>query len=54
MIRIIVLLLLVWAALAVVGALIEGMLWLTVAGLLLFLATAAFGAVKRRVRGPRV
>ena len=54
MIRIIVLLLLVWAAISVVGALVEGMFWLTVAGLVLFLATAAFGAVKRRTRGPRV
>ncbi len=54
MIRIIVLLLLVWVALSVVGALVEGLFWLTVVGVVLFLATAAYGAVRQRTRGPRV
>jgi hypothetical protein len=52
-VRIIVLLLLVWVALSVLGALIEGLFWLTVVGVVLFLATAAYGAIRQRARGPR-
>ncbi|HXV91661.1 MAG TPA: hypothetical protein VD813_00075 [Pseudonocardia sp.] len=54
MIRVLVLLLLVWVALSVLGAVVEGLFWLTVVGVVLFLATAAYGAVKQRARGPRV
>lgn len=36
-----------WLLLAVLGAVLEGLFWLTVVGIVLFLATAAYGAVKR-------
>ncbi len=48
MIRVVVVLLLVWAALALVGSVVEGLFWLTIVGAVLFLATAAYGAIKRR------
>jgi len=43
-----VLLLVVWVVLIVVGAVIKGLFWLAVVGLLLFLGTAALGWVRRR------
>jgi hypothetical protein len=45
----IVVLLIVWLALIVIGAVIKGLFWLLIIGAVLFLATAAFGWVKRRV-----
>jgi hypothetical protein len=48
MLGVIVVLLLVWLALAILGAVIEGLFWLTIVGAVLFLATAAYGAIKRR------
>jgi hypothetical protein len=39
--RFIALLLVIWVALIVVGAVLKGLLWLTVVGLVLFLATVA-------------
>ena len=47
MLGIIVLLLIVWLALVVIGAVIKGLFWLVVVGVILFLATAAFGWVRR-------
>lgn len=48
MVAVIAVLLLVWLVLSVVGALVEGLFWLTILGVVLFLATAAYGAIKRR------
>lgn len=48
MIGLLVLLLVVWVVLSVIGAVIEGLFWLTVVGVVLFLATAAYGWTKRR------
>ncbi len=48
MLRVIVVLLLMWLALAILGAVIEGPFWLTIVGAVLFVATAAYGAIKRR------
>lgn len=42
------LLLVIWVVVAIAGAVIEGLLWLTVVGIVLFLATAAWGWVRRR------
>jgi hypothetical protein len=42
------LLLVVWLVLTVVGAVIEGLFWLAVVGLLFFVATAALGWNKRQ------
>jgi hypothetical protein len=44
------LLLVVWLALVIIGALVEGLLWLLVIGIVLFVATAAYGWVKRNTR----
>ncbi|SDF04154.1 hypothetical protein SAMN05660662_0835 [Blastococcus aurantiacus] len=50
MLGFIVLLLVIWLALAVVGAVVEGLFWLLVVGAVLFVATAAYGWVKRNTR----
>jgi LPXTG-motif cell wall-anchored protein len=42
------LLLVIWVVVSIVGAVIEGLLWLTVVGIVLFLATAAWGWSRRR------
>jgi hypothetical protein len=44
------LLLVVWLAVVVIGAVVEGLFWLIVVGAVLFVATAAFGWVKRNTR----
>jgi hypothetical protein len=41
-------LLLIWLAVIVLGAVIHGLFWLVIIGIVLFLATAAFGWVRRR------
>jgi hypothetical protein len=40
----------VWLVITVVGALVKGLFWLVVVGLLLFLVTAALGWGKRNTR----
>jgi LPXTG-motif cell wall-anchored protein len=45
---IIAILLIIWLVVTVLGAVIKGLFWLAIIGGLLFLATAAYGAVKRR------
>ena len=49
LLRLLGLLLLVWLAVTVVGWVVEGLFWLTVVGLGLFLVTAALG-VRKRIR----
>lgn len=48
MLKVIAVLLVVWLVVAVLGAVIEGLFWLTVVGALLFLATAGYGYLRRR------
>lgn len=48
MVTVIVLLLLAWLALAVLGAVIEGLFWLTAVGVVLFLGTVGYAAIRRR------
>lgn len=48
MLKIILVLLVIWAAFAVIGFVIEGLLWLAFLGLVLLVATAAWGWFKRR------
>lgn len=43
-----ILLLVVWAALAVLGFLVEGLLWLALLGIVLFIATAVIGMLRGR------
>ncbi|SFE58850.1 hypothetical protein [Blastococcus tunisiensis] len=47
MLRLLGLLLVIWLVVSVIGAVIEGLFWLTVVGLLFFAATAAIGWTKR-------
>jgi LPXTG-motif cell wall-anchored protein len=42
------LLLVVWLVITVIGAVVKGLFWLAVVGLVLFLGTAAIGARRRR------
>ncbi|WP_199588955.1 hypothetical protein [Blastococcus sp. TF02A-26] len=53
MLGFIALLLGVWLAFVVIGAVVEGLFWLLVIGAVLFVATAAFGWVRRKA-GTRV
>ena len=48
MLGLIALLLIIWIALVVIGAVVKGLFWLAVIGVVLFLATAAFGWIRRR------
>src|SRR4051794_28885660 len=43
-------LLLVWLAITIIGAVIKGLFWLAVVGLIFFLITAAFGWGKHNTR----
>ena len=50
MLRLVGFLLVVWLVVSVVGAVIEGLFWLAVVGLVLFVLTAAIGWGKRDTR----
>ena len=50
MLRLVGFLLVVWVVVSVVGAVIEGLFWLAVVGLALFVLTAAVGWGKRDTR----
>ena len=50
LVRLVGLLLVVWLLVTVVGALVKGLFWLAVVGLLLFAATAVLGRRKRDTR----
>lgn len=47
----VILLLVVWAVLAVLGFVIKGLLWLAIVALVLFVVTAVVGALRRRSTG---
>jgi uncharacterized membrane protein len=53
MVGLIIVLLLAWLALSVLGAVIKGLFWLMIVGVVLFLATSAYAAVRQR-RGSRI
>ena len=48
MLGLLVLLLVIWVAFIVIGAVVHTLFWLAIIGVVLFLATAAFGWVRRR------
>ena len=50
--RLIGILLVVWLVVTVVGAVVKGLFWLAVIGLLFFAATAALGMNKRKTELP--
>jgi hypothetical protein len=47
---VLVILLVVWAILSVVGFAIEGLFWLAIIGLILFVGTVVFGLVRNHSR----
>lgn len=47
MIGLIVILLIVWLVLIVVGFAVKALLWLAIAGIILFVITALFGYIRR-------
>lgn len=49
MLGLIITLLVVWLVLIVLGVAIKGLFWLVVVGVVLFVATAIFGFIRRRV-----
>lgn len=49
----VVILLVVWAILAVVGFVFEGLLWLAIIGIILFIGTLIVGALRQRSRGKK-
>jgi hypothetical protein len=49
----VVILLVVWAILAVVGFAFEGLLWLGVIGIVLFVGTVIFGIVRQGIQRPK-
>lgn len=51
MMGIIVTLLVIWLILAVLGAVLEGLFWLTVVAIVLLVATGIYGWMKRQTTG---
>ncbi|MGK0714976.1 hypothetical protein ACR5KS_02750 [Leucobacter sp. W1153] len=45
---VLVILLVAWAVLAVVGFALKGLLWLAIIGIVLFIGTLVFGAVRQQ------
>ncbi len=43
-------LLIIWLVLSILGFIVEGLIWLAVIGLVLFVATAGWGWVKRKAK----
>lgn len=48
---IIITLLIIWLVLAVLGAVLEGLFWLTVVAIVLMVATGVYGWMKRKTTG---
>ncbi|WP_194291578.1 hypothetical protein [Cumulibacter manganitolerans] len=49
MLTLIIVLLVIWAVLAVLGFVIKGLLWLAIVGIVLFVGTLAYGALKKQL-----
>ena len=52
--KVLVILLVVWVVLSVVGFAFQGLLWLGVIGIVLFLGTLVFGIIRQRTSGAKV
>ncbi|WP_166741555.1 hypothetical protein [Cumulibacter soli] len=50
MLTFILVLLIIWAAISVIGFVVKGLLWLAIIGLVLFVGTALYGAAKRKIK----
>jgi hypothetical protein len=46
----IIVLLVVWLALVIIGFAIKALLWLAIAGIVLFVVTGVYGAIRSRTR----
>ena len=53
MLSFILLLVILWIVLAIIGALIHGLIWLTIVAVVLFMATLVFSGTRIRGRGSR-
>lgn len=47
---VLVILLVAWAVLSIVGFVFEGLLWLAIIGIVLFIGTLIFGIIRQRAR----
>lgn len=47
---VLVILLVAWAVLSIVGFALEGLLWIGIIGIVLFVGTIVFGVVRQRAR----
>lgn len=52
MLSFILLLVIIWIVLGIIGAVVHGLLWLTIIAAVLFLATLLFGGSRARGRRP--
>ncbi len=50
---VILILLVLWAVLSIVGFVFEGLLWLAIIGIVLFVGTVIFGIIRQRARRPK-
>ncbi|WP_309116237.1 hypothetical protein [Saccharothrix sp.] len=48
MLVLVIILLVLWLILSIVGFALEGLMWLGIIGVILFVGTAAVGAIRRR------
>ncbi|SFO84203.1 hypothetical protein [Amycolatopsis rubida] len=48
MVVLLIVVLVIWVIVAIVGFAVKGLLWLAIVGIVLFLGTAAIGAVRRK------
>ncbi|SDE32888.1 hypothetical protein [Glycomyces harbinensis] len=53
MLTVILILLVAWAILAIVGFALEGLLWLAIIGVVLFVGTVIFGFIRRKASSSR-
>lgn len=50
---VLIILLVAWAVLSIVGFAFEGLLWLAIIGIVLFVGTVIFGIIRQRARGKK-
>jgi len=50
---VLIILLVAWAVLSIVGFAFQGLLWLAVIGIVLFVGTVVFGIIRQRARRAR-
>lgn len=53
MLAFVLLLIIIWIVVGIIGAVVHGLIWLTVVAAILFLATLVFSGTRLRGRAPR-